>query len=65
MTAAAVVSTPSLRERPTREVLPIEEHPADGDNEDADGNQQPVERAHHAGEMIFLDFLASLVSWEA
>lgn len=33
--------------------LPIEEHPADGDNEDADGNQQPVERAHHAGEMIF------------
>ena len=37
--------------------MPIEEHPADGDNEDADGNQQPVERAHHAGEMIFFGFL--------
>ena len=34
--------------------MAIEEQAADGDDEDADADEQPVQRAHHAGQMAFL-----------
>ena len=37
--------------------LAVEEQPPDGDDEDADGDEQPVQGAHHPRQMTFLGFL--------